>query len=53
MLETEVRQRQKADWTAKHTLTKDQLKQLILNKFVRATQYQEAVRKREVLLKHR
>jgi hypothetical protein len=36
-----------AEWLAKHTLTTEQFKQLIQNKMKRATQYHQAVNKRE------
>ena len=36
-----------AEWTVKHTLTKEQFKQLIQNKMERATQYHRAVNKQE------
>ena len=45
MLEKQKRQ---AEWTVKHTLTKEQFKQLIQNKMNRATQYHRAVNKREI-----
>ena len=50
MVETDSKQTQKAKWIDAHTLTQDQLKQLIDAKLVRASQYHEAVRKREALL---
>jgi hypothetical protein len=53
MIETDSKQTQKAKWLETHTLSPEQLKQLIQNKFVRAAQYHEAVRKREELLKRR
>ena len=36
-----------AEWTVKHTLTREQFKQLIQNKMNRAAQYHRAVDKRE------
>ena len=36
-------QNDKAEWLVKHTLTKEQFKQLIQNKMNRATQYHRAV----------
>jgi hypothetical protein len=36
-----------AEWLVKHTLTKEQFKQLIQNKMNRAAQYHRAVDKRE------
>ncbi len=53
MTEIDSKQIQKADWVLTHTLTQEQLKKLIAEKFVRAAEYREAVRKREALLKHR
>ena len=37
-----------AEWIAKHTLTDEQLKQLIWEKFERAVRYYQAVTKREI-----
>jgi len=37
-----------AEWIAKHTLTEQQLKQLIWEKFERALQYYRAVTKQEI-----
>lgn len=36
-----------AEWLVKHTLTKEQFKQLIQNKMNRATHYHQAVNKQE------
>jgi len=36
-----------AEWTVKHTLTREQFKQLIQNKMNRAAQYHRAVDKQE------
>ena len=36
-----------AEWTVKHTLTREQFKQLIQNKINRAAQYHRAVDKQE------
>lgn len=36
------------EWTRQHQLTKEQFKQLILNKITRAKQYHRVVSKREV-----
>jgi hypothetical protein len=41
------------EWTRKHKLTKEQFKQLILNKLARAEQYHRVVKKREVVLDSR
>ena len=45
MIEKKIKE---AEWTVKHTLTKEQFKQLIQNKMNRATQYHRAVNKREI-----
>ena len=43
-----------AEWLRQHTLTKDQTRQLILNKFRRAEEMHNALKKREMFLhKHR
>ena len=43
-----------AEWIRQHTLTQEQTKQLILNKFRRATDLHYALAKREMLVqKHR
>jgi hypothetical protein len=52
MTETEDKIKRQADWLAQHTLTQDQFKQLIANKFRRASEM-HAFRKREALQKHR
>jgi len=39
-----------AEWIKMHTLTKDQTKQLILNKLRRATEMHKALAKREMLV---
>jgi predicted ATP-grasp superfamily ATP-dependent carboligase len=46
------KEKQKVDWLTEHTLTQQQLKKLIVEKFARAKVYQEAVRKRETVLNH-
>jgi hypothetical protein len=46
MIEKKIKE---AEWLVKHTLTKEQFKQLIQNKMNRATQYHRAVDKREVI----
>ena len=45
MIEKKIKE---AEWTVKHTLTKEQFKQLIQNKMHRATQYHRAVNQREI-----
>ena len=42
------KQKKEAEWTRQHELTKEQFKQLILNKITRARQYHQAVKKREI-----
>ena len=44
MIETKIKE---AEWTVKHTLTKEQFKQLVQNKMNRAAQYHRAVSKQE------
>ena len=44
MIEKKIKE---AEWTAKHTLTKEQFKQLVQNKMNRAAQYHRAVSKQE------
>ena len=41
------------EWTKKHELTKEQFKQLILNKLARAEKYHRVAKKREVVLDSR
>jgi hypothetical protein len=36
------------EWTKQHELTKEQFKQLIVNKLARAKQYHRVVKKREI-----
>ena len=42
------KQKKEAEWTKQHELTKEQFKQLIVNKLARAKLYHQAVRKREI-----
>ena len=44
MIERKIKE---AEWTVKHTLTKEQFKQLVQNKMHRAAQYHQAVDKQE------
>ena len=54
MTETDSKRLKEAEWIRQHTLTKDQTKQLILNKLKRATDLHYALVKREMLVqKHR
>jgi hypothetical protein len=51
---TDSKKIKEADWIKAHTLTKDQTRQLILNKLRRASEMHLALKKREVLIqKHR
>jgi len=50
MKETDKKTQRQAEWYEKHTLTQQDLKKLIHEKFERARVYHEAVRKREALL---
>ena len=45
MIEKKIKE---AEWTRQNELTKEQFKQLIVNKLARAKQYHKAVRKREI-----
>ena len=53
MIETDLKQTERASWVETHTLSQEQLKQLILKKFERAANLYEALRKREALLESR
>jgi hypothetical protein len=54
MTETDSKKLKEVEWTRQHTLTKDQTKQLILNKLKRAEEMQSSSMKREMFLqKHR
>ena len=53
MTDLDLKQIQQAEWLRQFTLTNDQFKQLVANKFKRAAVMQQAVRKREALQKHR
>ena len=45
----DTKQIKQAEWLRQHTLTPEQVKQLIQNKLARAAQSYEAMRKREIL----
>ena len=47
---TESKKLKEVEWTKTHTLTKDQSKQLILNKLKRAEMMHLALKKREMFL---
>jgi len=47
MTETDSKKLKEAEWLRQHTLTQEQTKQLILNKFKRAVAMQSASNKRE------
>jgi hypothetical protein len=50
MLDTDSKIKQQAEWRRQHTLSQEQLKKLIAEKFERARLQREAVRKRETAL---
>jgi hypothetical protein len=47
-METDSKKIKEAEWTRQHELTKEQFKQLIVNKMTRAKWYHQAVSKREM-----
>ena len=47
MTDTDIKKLKEAEWLRQHTLTKEQTKQLILDKFKRAAEY-SAFRQREM-----
>lgn len=50
----DIKKQKEAEWLRQHTLTQEQTRQLILNKFRRATEMHNALKKREMLVsKHR
>ena len=50
----DIKKVKEAEWIKTHTLTKDQTKQLILNKLRRATEMHNALKRQEMLVqKHR
>ena len=48
MKETDSKKQREAEFTQKHTLTPEDFRKLIFEKFERAKVYHEAVRKREI-----
>ena len=48
MTELDKKKQREAEFTQKHTLTDEDLRKMILEKFERARVYSKAVRKREV-----
>jgi len=50
MIETDSKKLTEAEWIRQHTLTRDQTKQLILNKLKRAEDMHRALVKREMFL---
>jgi hypothetical protein len=48
MTETDSKKQREAEFTLKHTLTEEDLRKMILEKFERAKVYSKAVRKREI-----
>lgn len=54
MTDVDIKKQKEAEWIRQHTLTREETKQLILNKFKRAEDMQSALRKREMFVsKHR
>jgi hypothetical protein len=54
MTDADSKKIKQAEWSKQHILTKDQTKQLILNKFRRAEEMHLALKKREMFVqKHR
>jgi len=54
MTETDSKKIKEAEWVRQHTLTQEQTKQLILNKFRRAEAMYSASKQREMFVqKHR
>ena len=50
MIETDKKTQRQAEFTKEHTLTEQDLRKLIEEKFERARMYYEALRKRETAL---
>lgn len=48
MIERDQKLKRQAEFTLKHTLTQEDLRKMILEKFERAKVYSKAVRKREI-----
>ena len=48
MTETDKKKQREAEFTQKYTLTNEDLRKMILEKFERAKVYSKAVRKREI-----
>ena len=48
MTETDSKKQREAEFTQKYTLTPEDLRKMILEKFERAKVYSKAVRKREI-----
>jgi hypothetical protein len=48
MIETDSKKQREAEFTQKHTLTQEDLRKMIFEKFERAKVYSKAVRKREI-----
>jgi hypothetical protein len=53
MTDVDIKKQKEAEWIRQHTLTKDQTKQLILNKLKRAEDMHRALTKREMFLQKR
>ena len=48
MIETDSKRQKEAEFTQKHTLTEEDFRKLILEKYERARVYHNALRKREI-----
>jgi hypothetical protein len=48
MIEIDSKKQREAEFTLKHTLTQEDLRKMIFEKFERAKVYSKAVRKREI-----
>ena len=48
MTETDSKKQREAEFTREHTLTEEDLRKMIFEKFERAKVYSKAVRKREI-----
>ena len=48
MTDTDIKKLKEAEWLRQHTLTKEQTKQLILDKFKRAEAMHSALKQREM-----
>jgi len=53
MTDLDIKKLKEAEWLRQHTLTREETKQLILNKLKRAEDMHLALRKREMLVSKR